>query len=35
MGNLRQFQNARCDEVALMTYVGYFNHSKAGIRLIL
>ena len=28
MGNLRQFQNARRDEVALMTYVGYFHHPE-------
>ena len=35
MGNLRQFQNARCDEVALMTYVGYFHHCKTNLSLIL
>ena len=28
MGNLRQFQSARCDEVALITYVGDFHNSK-------
>ena len=34
MGNLRQFQKARGDEVAFMTYVAYFHHSKTDLSLI-